>query len=126
MKTLQRGKVAIDSLNQTTYSSQDGIHFVNEKGDELPPEDYEEWAILLNSPWSQKDEHYTVEVNCKDAYTEIEEGAPIWRCLYEVVGYEMIYSSCIGYGNTPAEALADCQKLFDYLQENYNKEDESI
>lgn len=86
----------------------------------------ENWAVTLNSPWSQVHEHYRIEANCKDAYTEMDENEPTCRCRYHVIGYEGIEAEVIGYGNTEEEALADCKKLFKYLQDNFNKDDVSF
>ena len=121
-----RGKVVIDANHQFEYSSENGTDFKDSKGTELTKEDLEEWALILNSPWSQTNETYTIEVNCKDSYTKMEEGTPIWRCIYKVVGYEYITATCIGYGNTEEEALMECKNLFKYLQKQYNPNNESI
>ena len=103
------------------------IYIENKDGEfEIPKvadsEDLNRWAIILNSPWSQADERYIIEFNCKDAYTQMDEKEPKYRCIYTVVGYELI----TGYGNTEEEALKDCKDLFKYLQENFNPEDKSF
>ena len=120
------GKIILDREHVYEFLSENKINFEDQDKTSKTNEDMEEWAMLLNSPWSQKDESYTIEVNCKDAYTKMEEGAPVWRCIYEVVGYECTTATCIGYGNTEEEALMECKKLFKYLQETYNKENDSI
>ena len=101
------------------YQDKEGTKTVNIKN-------LENWAVVLNSPWSQAHESYTIGFNCKDAYTEMNMSEPIWRCTYTVIGYEGICGIVIGYGNTEEEALEDCKSLFKYLQENFNKDDESF
>lgn len=99
--------------------------FCKENGEELFKDDLKNWAVWLNSPWSQAHEHYEISVNCKDAYTEMDENDPTWKCEYSIVGYELFSASVIGYGNTEIEALEDCIGHFKYLQEKYNPEGES-
>ena len=86
----------------------------------------ENWALVLNSPWSQAHEFYTIKLNCKDAYTEMNKEEPTWKCIYNVIGYEGICGIVTGYGNSEEEALKDCKELFKYLQENFNKGDDSF
>lgn len=69
---------------------------------------------------AQTNLRYTVELNCKDAYTLMNKTKPEWRAIYEVIGYEGIYTELYGYRNT---ALKDCDRMLDYL---YNKKDESF
>lgn len=86
----------------------------------------EEFAVCLNSPWGQSQEKYTIKYNCKDSYTEKDESEPDWKCEYKVIGYELITSEIYGYGNTPQEALENCINLFERLQKEFNKENESF
>lgn len=86
----------------------------------------EQLAIWINSPWSQAHERYEISVNCKDAYTQMDESSPTWKCEYAIVGYDMNEALIYGYGNTEEEALSDCKKLFKWLQDEYNKENESF
>ena len=89
-------------------------------------DDMESWAVTLNSPWSITHEYYKIEINCKNAYTAMDENEPFWRCIYTVIGYDGISAEVIGYGNTEEEALRDCKELFKYIQKNFNKDDESF
>lgn len=52
----------------------------------------------------------------KDSYTAMKPSDPIWKCVYEI----------IGYGQTEEEALIRCKELFAYLQSNYKKENEAV
>lgn len=104
----------------------DGERFFYEDGRCLSEEDLKYWALWLNSPWSQANIRFTIEANCKDAYTEIPENEPLWRCVYECVGYEAITATLIGYGNTAPDALSDCVNLLSAIQEKYNPEDDSM
>lgn len=107
---------------------------INEKKDVIIETDSTEnkegaigqWAIWLNSPWSQTCKKYTIEVNCKDRYTEVEDKSVLWRCIYKVIGYDSITATIIGYGATQQEALEDCLTLFDVVQKKYNPEGKSI
>lgn len=100
--------------------------FYNEDGIQYPDKQLKDLALLINSPWSQVDESYTIKANCKDAYTAMNSEDPKWKCEYEVVGYECITAVIVGYGNTEEEALADCKRLFKFLQGNYNKDNDSV
>jgi hypothetical protein len=108
------------------YYTDDFESFYKESDEALSNEDLVEWAVCINSPWSQADEKYVIELNCKNAYTPMDENEPIWRCEYYVVGYDCITTSVFGYGNTEAEALEACRKHFQLLQCKYNPEDESF
>lgn len=92
---------------------------------ELSEADLKMWAEWLNSPWSQTNENWLIECNCVNAYTPIDKSQPSFRCVYEVVGYDCITSKIIGYGYTQQEALQDCISHFNFLQKEYNAEDES-
>ena len=98
----------------------------DDKEDKMNEKNLSDWAALLNSPWSQADVKYEIEVNCKNGYDPIPENEPHWRCIYSTIGYEMIIAKCIGYGDSEEEAFQDCCKLLKYLQDTYNSEDESI
>lgn len=89
-------------------------------------DDLEFWATSLNSPWSQMNEKYIISVNCEDAYHEISDRKNVWKCEYQVRGYDNICSSIFGYGVTEEEALIHCKSLFLLVQKLYNKEDESF
>lgn len=62
----------------------------------------------------------------KDSYTAMKPSDPIWKCVYEIIGYDGITSTVIGYGQTEEEALIRCKELFAYLQSNYKKENEAV
>lgn len=108
------------------YYTDDFINFYKENDEKLTKEDMEEWAIGINSPWSQAHEKYEIKCNCKDAYTQMNEDDPVWKCEYSIVGYEGITASVMGYGNTEEEALENCKEHFQMLQEKYNIDNDSI
>lgn len=115
----------------TKYKSANHLELMSKDPNETEPrpattEDLNNFAVVLNSPWSQTNETYEIEINCKDSYTEIDPDEPIWRCDYRVVGYECITGIIRGYGDTPMEALTDCQNIFDILQKTYNPDDDSF
>lgn len=129
-------KVLIGKLIWSDNDIESFFEIINEKKDVIIETDsteyknkkeaIEHWAMWLNSPWSQTCEKYTIEVNCKDGYTEVEDKSILWRCIYKVIGYESITSTIIGYGATQQEALEDCLTLFDVVQKKYNPKGESI
>lgn len=116
--------------HQKDITEQEGNEFVytDEENNQfkMQTKDMEDWALLLNSPWSQNLFGYEIELNCKDSYTEMRQEDPQWRCRYYTIGYDGITASCIGYGNTEEEALKNCKTLFEALQKEYNKNGESI
>lgn len=89
-------------------------------------EDLKNFTVCINSPWGQTDETYIIKYNCKDSYTEKDPNEPDWKCEYTVVGYEMITSILYGYGNTPQKALQHCIDIFQRLQREFNKENDSF
>lgn len=108
------------------YYTDDFEVFHNERNKELTNEDLEEWAIWLNSPWSQMSESYTIAYNCDSAYTRVDSNKPLWKCEYAIVGYERISATVMGYGDTESAALEDCKKHFQMLQDKYNTKNESV
>lgn len=126
MKKHKAGGFYFNKENNFEYYTDDFETFYKENDEELTSEDLEEWAVTINSPWSQADEKYEITVNCKNAYTPMDESEPIWRCKYYTIGYECISAYVFGYGNTEVEALEDCKNHFNMLQNKYNPEDESF
>lgn len=100
--------------------------FIDSNDEVLTEKELKEWAVWINSPWSQTQESYTISLNCKDSYTAMNPSDPIWKCVYEIIGYDGITSTVIGYGQTEEEALIRCKELFAYLQSNYKKENEAV
>jgi len=124
MKKYKAGSFCFDK--EIVYYTDNFIDFYKENDEELTKEDMEEWAVWINSPWSQVHEKYEIQCNCKDAYTQMDENEPVWKCEYSIVGYDGISASVIGYGNTEFEALENCKDHFKMLQEKYNTENESL
>lgn len=109
------------------YFGNDDLSIIKDNNNKvLTNEDLNDWAVWINSPWSQNNEKYTIKCNCEDSYTKMEKDKPIWRCEYLIIGFEAITSSVIGYGFSEEEALKNCKDLFKYLQKNYNKKNESF
>lgn len=124
MKKYRAGNFSF--CEEADYYTDDFIEFYKENGEELSDGDLKDWAIWLNSPWSQAHESYKISCNCKDAYTQIGDDEPAWRCEYSILGYEGLSASVLGYGFTELEALKECMKHFKELQEKYNVENESV
>ena len=111
---------------ECSYYTNDYTEFFDKEDNKLSNDNLEEWAVWINSPWSQNHEKYEILYNCKDAYTKMDENEPIWKCVYSVIGYDGISASIIQYGNTQIEALENVQKFFQYLQDNYNASGENF
>lgn len=122
MKKYKAGYVYMYVVNRFDYYTGDFEKFYTENDEELSQKDLEDWAMWINSPWSQTHERYEIRLNCKDAYTEMDESDPAWRCEYSVTGYDGISASVFGYGNTEIAALEDCKNHFKMLQDRYNAE----
>lgn len=124
------GRLDFDVVGkQEYYYSNDNIHFYKDMDGNVPlsKEELENWAVWINSEWSQDDLSYKTKLNCKDGYTEMNVPEnKTWKTAYSIVGYEGVYSDIIGYGSDEIESLMNCMKLFDYLQKEYNQEDKSI
>ena len=86
----------------------------------------EEWAIWLNSPWSQTDAMYKIQYNCIDSYTQRDPKWPEYRCDYTVIGYDGYSATIFGWGKTEIESLTDCLNRFNSIQKLYNPKGESI
>ena len=126
MKKYKAGTFLFNKENNFEYYTDNFETFFKSDDTELTTEDLEEWAVTLNSPWSQADEEYLITLNCKNAYTPMDENEPIWRCEYTIVGYDCITATVFGYGSTDMEALEECKKHFQWLQNKYNPENESF
>lgn len=106
------------------YSS-DNKTFIRRNGTNIDEETLKEWALWLNSPWSFKDESFKIDYNT-DGFKPLPPGGPNFVCTRTVVGFEFTSAECIGYGNTEEEALKNCKELNKFVQETYNKENNSI
>lgn len=104
------------------YYTDDFNSFYNKNRVKLSDDTLSEWAICLNSPWSQTEMEYKTELNCESAYTKMKETEPKWRTIYTVRSYDFFISEIYGYGNTPQELLENCISNFTHFQEKYNPE----
>lgn len=111
MKKYKAGSFCFNKENNIYYTD-DFSNFYKENDKSLTKDDLEEWAIWTNSPWSQAHEKYEIKCNCKDAYTQMDENDPVWKCVYSIIGYDGISASVIGYGNTEVVALESCKEHF--------------
>ena len=111
---------------EENYYTEDFVALYKENNEYLTQEDLENWAVCLNSPWSQAHEKYTISCNCKDAYSEIDKEQLIWKCEYSIVGYDGISATILGYGDTEEFALEECKRHFQMLQKIYNPNRESF
>lgn len=104
------------------YYTDDFTSFYNKNRVKLSDDTLNEWAICLNSPWSQTEMEYKTELNCESAYTKMKETEPKWRTIYTVRSYDFFISEIYGYGDTPQESLENCISNFTHFQEKYNPE----
>lgn len=127
MKDCKAGCLYYERNINFDYYTTDFKTFYEEKhGNELTNDDLIDWAVWLNSPWSQAHEQYTISLNCKSAYIEMDETIPMWKCEYSIVGCDGIIASVFGYGNTEIESLESCKEHFNMLQKKYNQDNVSI
>lgn len=116
-----------DSNYYIKETDENKVFYLDEECTEVADsDDLNNWAVVINSPWSQKHLSYKIELNCESAYEEMDENEPKWRCIYSITGYDMIEAEVIGYGNTEEEALKDCKELFEYIQKTFNPDDGSF
>ena len=109
------------------YTNDYKVFFHDEEGQRVVDiKQLQDWALIINSPWSQMNQQYNIRINCKDAYTAVPEDTLFWKCTYSVVGCDGILATVIGYGQNTKEAIDDCDKLFDFLQKKYNPENDSF
>lgn len=120
------GSLFFDKEHDFSFFSDNMKDFIDSNNEVLTDKELNDWAVWINSPWSQTHESYTISLNCKDSYTAMNSSDPVWKCVYEVIGYDGITSTVVGYGQTEEEALIRCKELFTYLQSNYNKENEAV
>lgn len=115
----------LGDTDEHDFFFKDGVYY-NTNHERISGDDLGRWALWLNSPWSYDHAKFLVEANCKDAYSGIEKGEPIWRCIYTCVGYDAATATLVGYGNTPDAALLNCTSELKSIQEKYNPDDDAV
>lgn len=109
------------------YTEDFNVFYKDEnKKHQLTNDDLKEWSIWLNSPWSQTNKSWIIKYNCESTYKTMSKNNPIFKCEYEIVGYDGISAGIRGYGNTQQEALQGCINHFNFLQSKYNKDNVSF
>ena len=107
----------IDSDEELNIYSDDFINFYDRNDKILNgEEELKNWAIWLNSPWSYDCFKYMIFLDSEKK----------WQCDYVVFGYDCVQSGIFSFGDTPQEALTNCQNNFKKLQEKYNPDNISI
>ena len=107
----------IDPDEELTIYSDDFINFYDRNGKILNGEkELKNWAIWLNSPWSYDCFKYMIFLDSEKK----------WQCDYVVFGYDCVQAAIFSFGDTPQEALTNCQNNFKKLQEKYNPDNISI
>lgn len=116
------GEVNVWGVIDNYFTKDNKNFFFDDKGQKpLNKEDLENWALVLNSPWSGNNLKYETKMNPN---YEIDGEDKTWKTTYSIVGYDSIRAEVIGYGKDEKESLENCINLFKYLQETYNKDDE--
>lgn len=106
-----------DDDDKLVIYSDDFVNFYDKNGKILNKEkELKKWAIWINSPWLCDSFEYIISFNSEK----------YWKCKYLVCGYDYIQSAIFGFGDTPEEAIANCQSNFKKLQEKYNPDDISV
>lgn len=99
------------------------IMMINEKRElEIPSSDLLSYmGYFVTDAWSTTSYAYTIKENVENAYSEIDETIPVYVCEYFVECNDMVSMTVYGFGNTPIEALTDCQNYIEILK-SYNTE----
>ena len=97
----------------------DEITFVRENGEAFEREELEGWAVLLNSPWSYINDKFTIQANVGKDF-QLVKGEPEYICTREVIGYDAMTATCVGYGRLPGHALSECISLWNSIQIRFN------
>ena len=103
----------IDESNEFDIFSNDFINFYDETGAPLDEEKIKDWVLWINSPRSYDHFHYIVKFQEEDEEYK-------WHWHYIVFGSNYTQAGIVGFGNTPQEAITNCQNNFKELQEKYN------
>ena len=82
------------------------------------------YASMLQDPWSGVHEFYIIRPNQESAYKDMPDNVPLFKCLYNVIGYEYMETGIYGFGNTEEEALANCKKHYELIVKTYGKQEE--
>lgn len=105
---------------ETPYYTNDWKEIYHSNGEIVSDEELHEQTVWLNSPWSKSCITYDIRRVLDDEREKTN--SPEWKCECEVIGYDFITTSLVGYGDTPSGALESTAELFAWLQETYNKE----
>lgn len=85
-------------------------NFTNEQSE------LEDWAYCLNTPWSDTSMHYNVHPDYQNTGR--------WIAEKTVIVYDSIDASIIACGDTPQDAITNCDKFFEEIKTKYYKEEE--
>ena len=107
----------IDSNEELNIYSDDFINFYDRNDKILNgEEELKNWGIWLNSRGAYDCLKYMIFLDSEKK----------WQCDYVVFGYDCVQSAIFSFGDTPQEALTNCQNNFKKLQEKYNPDNISI
>mgnify|MGYP004635855069 CR=1 FL=1 len=81
-------------------------------------------GYFVTDPWSAATYSYEIRENVKDSYSEIDKSIPVYVCEYFVECNDMVNVSVYGFGDTPNDALEDCQRYIELLK-SFRKEEEN-
>lgn len=97
------------------------------EGDPTPTsdEDKHTYAVWLASGMLGS-AAYELQMNINPETGEIVDGISPWRCLYHHVASNTVFVSILGYGDTPEEAMKDCNDVKEFMQFKYNLEGQTV
>lgn len=102
--------VKCDAENPPTPTSDEGKHT---------------FAVWLASGM-EGSQSYELQMNLDPKTGEIPEGISTWRCLYRHIAANTVFVSILGYGDTPQEAMHDCEDVREFIQFKYNLKGEIV
>ena len=109
-ETFNVGMIWMGDDDHTTTIKQD------ENGNFLNPQDeLEDWAHCLNNPWSDTSMHYSIHPNYQDPTK--------WIAQKTVIVYDSIEGVIAASGDTPQDAITNCEEFIKKVTEKYYKED---
>ncbi len=117
MKNLTNEYIEVGLL--WTGSDEHAVHIKQDENGKFVNDDAEikDWAYALNNPWSNDSMHYTVHPNHKT-----HEG---WIATKTIIVYDSVEAMIAGNGNTPEEAISNCETFLKHVIKEYGIEETS-
>ena len=87
----------------------------------MPVSEVRCWALYHNSPCTDENVGYHLRLIHKE-----DACPPRWRCTFYTRGYDCVYASIAGYGESPEEAMRNTKSRLRLLQQRFNPENRKI